>query len=278
MVVLILIEDPLDPRIAPFHLRERGLNTRANRREHVAAGYFVAEGDLVVERALNAGCIAQSVFVDSLNPPLVAGRFSNGVAVYAATEEVRRVGMGLGVPLSIVALFHRPTPTDPMSLVGAQRVLALEGVDNPVNVGAVVRSAAALGWNGLLLDRTSADPLARRALRVSMGTAFSMPFARAHDFASTIRRAREDGSLVVALTPAPNSVPLHAIMPARDQPVILLIGSERTGLSRELLDAASLRADIPMSPGVDSLNAAAAAAIACYALRPSPGWQRDYLG
>ena len=278
MVVLILIEDPLDPRIAPFHLRERGLNTRANRREHVAAGYFVAEGDLVVERALNAGCIAHAAFVDSVNPPLVTGRFDDGVVVYAATEEIRRVGMGLGVPLSIVALFHRPTPTDPMSLLRGQRVLALEGVDNPVNVGAVVRSAAALGWNGLLLDRTSADPLARRALRVSMGIAFSMPFARAPDLASTIRHARDAGTLIVALTPTRNSVPLHAILPGKDQPVILLIGSERTGLSRELLDAASIRSDIPMAAGVDSLNAAAAAAVACYSLRPAPAWEGDYLG
>jgi tRNA G18 (ribose-2'-O)-methylase SpoU len=269
VAVLIIIDDPLDPRIAAFHLRERGLNTRANRREHVAAGLFVAEGDLVVERALRAGCIAVSAFVDSNEPPPVTNQFGADVPIYGGTQEIRRVGMGLGVPLSIVALFHRPSPVDPGPVSMGQRVLALEGVDNPVNVGAVVRSAAALGWHGLLLDRTSADPLARRALRVSMGTAFSLPFARAENLAATLSNARNGGALIVALTPAANSMPIHAILPATDQPVILLIGSERTGLSAELIALSSVRADIPMAAGVDSLNAAAAAAIACYTFRPA---------
>ena len=110
---MIIIDDPADQRIAPFHFRERALNTRANRRELVAAGFFVAEGDLVVQRALDAGCVASMALVDSLDPPPVAERFASDVAVYGATQDVRRVGMGLGVPLSIVALFHRPPRLDP---------------------------------------------------------------------------------------------------------------------------------------------------------------------
>ncbi len=270
---MIIIDDPGDARIAQFRMRERGINTRADRRERVGAGLFVAEGDLVVARALDAGCEAVTAFVDVIDPPKVAERFGPNVEVYAATEDVRRVGMGLGVPLSIVALFRRPAPMPAEDLATHQRIVALEAVDNPVNVGTVVRSAAALGWDGLLLDRTSADPLARRALRVSMGTSFVLPFARSQSLVATINFAREQGTLVVALALDPQATPLHAVLPGLHQPVMLLLGAERTGLSRELLAASSLRVSIAMSSGVDSLNAAAAAAIACYALRPSPAAQ-----
>ncbi len=264
---MIIIDSADDDRIAPFRMRERGLNTRADRRERVGAGLFVAEGDLVVSRALDAGCEAVMALVDTLSPPDVVNRFGLGVAVYAADEDVRRVGMGLGVPLSIVALFRRPDPLDATALVGAQRIVALEAVDNPVNVGTVIRSAAGLGWNALLLDRTSADPLARRALRVSMGTSFALAFVRADSLHDTVVAARESGTLVVALTLTPDAMPLQTVRPDIDQPVMLLLGAERTGLSDALLGCASVHATIEMAPGVDSLNAAAAAAIACYALR-----------
>ena len=267
---MILIDDPNDQRIAPFRIRERGLNTRADRRERVAAGLFVAEGDLVVARALQAGCIAVTAFVDAARPPPVIDQFGPDVEVYGADQDVRREGMGLGVPLSIVALFRRPTPVRAAEVANRFRVVALEAVDNPVNVGTVVRSASALGWDGLLLDRTSADPLGRRALRVAMGNAFAFPFARVDSLAATVAEARERGTLVVALTPTAGSVPLHTVVAQKGQAVMLLLGSERCGLSEELLDAASLRVSIPMASGVDSLNAAAAAAVACYALRSQP--------
>lgn len=265
---MIIIDNADDQRIAQFRMRERGINTRADRREQAGAGLFVAEGDLVVGRALNSGCEAVAAFVDSVTPPQVVERFGPEVAVYAATQDIRRAGMGLGVPLSIVALFRRPPPRSVESLASFHRVVALEAVDNPVNVGTVVRSAAALGWDGLLVDRTSADPLARRALRVSMGTTFDLPFARAESIVATVCQAREQGTLVVALTLDGTAMPLNALLPGLHQPVMLLLGAERTGLSPELLAEASVRVTIGMAAGVDSLNAAAAAAVACYALRP----------
>lgn len=271
MAVLIPIDDPEDVRLAPFRLRERALNTRADRRERVAAGLFVAEGDLVVERALKAGCVPVTAFVDAENPPAIVQRFGTDVTVYAGGTEVRRMGMGLGVPLSVVALFRRPAPVDADSVVQGHRVIALEAVDNPVNVGTVIRSGAALGWQGLLLDRTSADPLSRRALRVAMGTSFSLPFARAGSLVDTISEARERGTLVVALTPAAGAMPLEGVLPGLRQRVMLVVGSERSGLSDPVLDACSVRTCIPMADGVDSMNAAAAVAVACYALRPRRG-------
>ncbi len=265
---MILIEDADDERIALFNVRDRALNTRADRRERVAAGLFVAEGDLVVSRALDAGCTAVSAFVDVDDPPAVVSRLGPEVSVYCGSQDVRRAGMGLGVPLSIIALFRRPAPRPAESMLGLARIVAVEAVDNPVNVGTIVRSAAALGWHGLLLDRTSADPLARRALRVSMGNSFSLPFARADSLLAVVDNARREGVLVVALTPGAGSIALDTLSPTSGQPVMLLLGSERAGLSGELLAAATVRASIPMQPGVDSLNAAAAAAIACYQLRP----------
>lgn len=269
MVVLnlILIEDPDDERIALFRVRDRALNTRADRRELGAAGLFVAEGDLVVARALDAGCEAVSAFVDIDDPPAVARRLEPPVTLYGANQEVRRAGMGLGVPLSIIALFRRPPPLSPDSIVGSGRVIAVEAIDNPVNIGTVVRSAVALGWDGLLLDRTSADPLARRALRVAMGNSLSLPFGRVDSLLAVVNSARRAGTTVVALTPAADAVDLATLAPDTLGRVMLLLGCERSGLSDELLAAASVRAGIRMQPGVDSLNAAAAAAIACYQLR-----------
>lgn len=272
---MILIDDADDPRIASFRASDRQLNTRADRRERIAAaGLFIAEGDLVVERALAAGCTPVAAFVDVSAPPPIVDRFDGSVVVYAGDDVVRRGGMGLGVPLSIVALFKRPDPLAAATVSSMQRVVALEAVDNPVNVGTVVRSAAALGWNGLLLDRTSADPLARRALRVSMGNSFVLPFARAHSLVEAVTDARAAGTLVVAMTPADGAMPLHAVLPGFGQPVMVIFGSERNGLSDELLAASSLRACIPMADGVDSMNAAAAAAVACWALRPVGRRQR----
>lgn len=264
---IVVIEDPHDNRLAPFRLRDRALNTRADRRERVAAGLFVAEGDLVVKRALDAGCTPVMAFVDADSPPAVMGRLAGDVTVYGAGVEVRRIGMGLGVPMSIVALFRRPDPLPAEAVITGRRIVVLEAVDNPVNVGTVVRSAAALGWHGLLLDRTSADPLARRALRVSMGTSFALPFARADSLVEVVEAARKSGTLVVAMTPGAGSMPLEGVLPALRQRVMLVFGSERNGLSNELLAACSVRASIPMASGVDSMNAAAAAAVACYALR-----------
>jgi len=148
----------------------------------------------------------------------------------------------------------------------ARHVLVLEDVDNPTNVGAIVRSAVALGAQGLILDRNSADPLSRRALRVSMGTALSLPTARVDDLGEALAALKSDGFTSFGLTPAPDSLDLdEAALAARGR-LALVMGSERNGLSGRLMAAVDHRVRIPMSEGVDSLNVAAAAAVACYAL------------
>ncbi len=258
-----VIERADDPRLAPLRLNERGLASRAHRRDDAGAGWFLAEGDLVVERALDAGCRPHLALADADRMPRVADRVASaGGEVFVGGADVRRLVTGLGMPHAIVALFHRPArPTADELAAGCGRLVVVEGVDNPANIGAIVRNAAALGWDGLVLDHTSADPLSRRALRVAMGTAFSLPHARTRDLGGLVGSL--SGVECYALTPCPDAADLHSLRPAGRR--ALLIGSERTGLSPGLL-ATGIPVRIPMSGDVDSLNVAAATAIACYAL------------
>jgi tRNA G18 (ribose-2'-O)-methylase SpoU len=187
-----------------------------------------------------------------------------GVDVFVGGEDVRRLVTSLGMPQRIVALFHRPPrPTAVELAERCDRLVVVEGVDNPVNIGSIVRNAAALGWDGLLLDHTSADPLARRALRVAMGTAFSLPHARTRGLVEQLCLLAESGVEVYALTPRTDAADIRSVRPTGRR--ALLIGAERSGLSDAAL-ATATPVRIPMAGSVDSLNAAAAAAIACYAL------------
>jgi tRNA G18 (ribose-2'-O)-methylase SpoU len=172
----------------------------------------------------------------------------------------------LGVPQGIVALFDRPPRPTPNDLRrAATRLIVVEAVDNPINVGSIIRNAVALGWGGMLFDSTSADPLSRRSLRVSMGLAIGFPTARCTHLPDELHLLADDGFTVCALTPSSDAEYI-ATIPVTEK-MAIVIGSERAGLSTEAVAASAHRVRIAMSPGVDSLNAAAAAAIACYALR-----------
>jgi tRNA G18 (ribose-2'-O)-methylase SpoU len=264
-VGFVVVEQADDPRLAPFRLNERGLASRADKRDDAGAGLFLAEGDLVVERALTAGCRPFAALVDGERVPDIAHRIAAAdVEVFVGGDGVRRLVTQLGMPQPIVALFHRPPRPAPGELAArCRRLVVVEGVDNPANIGSIVRNAAALGWDGLLLDHTSADPLARRALRVAMGTAFVLPHTRTSDLMGEIRALVESDCEVFALTPHPDAVDIRTVQPSGRR--ALVIGAERSGLSDAVLDTAT-PVRIPMAGSVDSLNAAAAAAVACYAL------------
>jgi tRNA G18 (ribose-2'-O)-methylase SpoU len=259
----VTIEELDDERLATFRLNERGLANRRSKRDDAGAGLFLAEGDLVVERALEAGCRPFRALVDGSRIPGVADRFvHSGGEVFIGGDEVRRLVAGLGILHSVIALFHRPPRPSAVELAQrSARLVVIEGVDNPANIGSIIRNAAALGWDGVLLDHTSADPLSRRALRVAMGTAFSVPHARTSNLVDELR-AMTDRDLF-ALTPDPLAADIRQLTPSGRRAVV--IGSERAGLSDEVLSIAR-PVRIPMAAGVDSLNAAAAAAIACFAL------------
>lgn len=263
----IRIECTDDVRLDVFRLNERQLFPRDQRRDPAERGLFIAEGDLVVERALAAGCkpiafLCAEKFVDSIS--------DQSAPIYVGDADLRREVTGLGVPLDALAVFERPenTPLDQL-LESTKRVVAMECVDNPTNVGAVVRSAAALGWDTLALDWTSADPFARRALRVSMGTSFSIRSGRTLPDQSLIAALNDAGLVTVAFTPSSDAFDLRDLSQDtsfRQQRLAVLFGSERGGLSDESITGASIRVRIPMQREVDSLNVANAAAIALFAL------------
>jgi tRNA G18 (ribose-2'-O)-methylase SpoU len=262
---VILIDDADDPRLACFRRNERGLTNRRQRRDDDGDGLFMAEGDLVVERALDAGCRPVVALIDAAKTPQVLNRFPIDVPIYGGGDQLRAMVTQLGTPQAIVALFARP-PRATAARLGQQasRLIAVEAVDNPINVGSIVRNAVAFGWDGMIFDATSADPLSRRSLRVSMGLAVGFPAARCTQLPDELRRLAAGGFAVCALTPSADADDIDTI-PITER-MAIVIGSERAGLSAEALTAATHRVRIPMAGGTDSLNAAAATAVACYAL------------
>lgn len=272
------IASPDDPRVLQFRLRERELRPRHvpqrvskgrsdDELERHPHGLFVAEGDLVVERALAAGLRPHAVLTDAENPADVVASIPIEVPVYGADHEARRMLTGLGVALNVIALFERPAPLDPHELLRTSRqVVLLEEVDNPTNVGTVARSTVALGADALLLDRVSSDPLSRRALRVSMGVSLSAPHARVPDPATCVDELTAENFVVFGLTPSGEADDIEMHRARGDRRSVIVLGSERRGLSDEMLAKVHHRVRIPMRVGVDSLNVAAAAAIAAHVL------------
>ncbi len=259
-----------DPAFDAFRMRERQLNTRLHRRGERDDARFVAEGDLVVMRALEVGHVPEILICDPSALDLVESRIDSlGIPldtteIVVADESTRRSATGLGVALSIVGLFRKPPFVELHDLLHRNdKVIVLSQVDNPTNVGAVVRSAAAFGFTGLVLDAESADPYARRALRVAMGTTFQLDVARVPDD-DLFDRLHSQGFESYAMTPATDATDLARVR--LGDRIALVLGSERDGLPTAHLERATHRVRIPMSAGVDSLNVAAAAAVACYGL------------
>ncbi len=218
-------------------------------------------------RALESGHVPELVLCDESSLPALTAHAERlaKTTVVVADESTRRSATGLAVALSVVGLFPKPATVElDVVLSTNDRVVALSQVDNPTNVGAIVRSAAAFGYTGLILDGESSDPYARRALRVAMGTTFDLDIARITDAAAMFTALRARGFETYAMTPSSDAVDLDDVRPGSR--VALMLGSERSGLADEWLQPATHRVRIPMAVGVDSLNVAAAAAVACYGL------------
>jgi tRNA G18 (ribose-2'-O)-methylase SpoU len=254
-----------DERLADYRdLTDVALRTRIE----PPNGLFIAESERVIRRALAAGYRPRSMvmapewlermsaLVDDLDAP-----------VYAAPYDVLRRLTGFNVHRGALAAFHRkPLPPAADVVAAARRLVVLEDVVSHTNLGAVFRCAAALGMDGVLLSPSSADPLYRRSVRVSMGEVFALPYARAEHWPGALDDLRGAGFAVVALTPAPDAVPLDEIEVGADTRLAVVLGTEGPGLSAAAMRAADRRVRIPMSAGVDSLNVAAAAAVTFWVL------------
>jgi tRNA G18 (ribose-2'-O)-methylase SpoU len=258
-----LITDPEDPRLADYRaLTDVELRTRFE----PPSGLFIAEGELVLRRALRAGYPPRSFLVDEKRVAELAD-LAGPAPFYAATQAVLQRATGFHVHRGVLASFHRrPLPEPAEVLAAARRLVVLEDVNNHTNLGAIFRCAAALGMDAVLLSPSCADPLYRRSVRVSMGEVFAVPYARLAAWPEGLRLVREAGFALLALTPAGDAVPIQRLEPAhRDRPALLL-GAEGSGLSPAALRASDVRVVIPMRREVDSLNVAAAAAVAFWEL------------
>lgn len=265
----IVVDDPGDPRIADFlGLRDHQLRMRREADGGDLAGLFVAEGDLVVERALRAGYRLRSALIDAKRTAPLPFAVPTDATTYAAGDAVLERITGMGVHRGILATFaRRPLPSAADVVRSATNIVVCENINNPTNLGVILRSAAGLGLHAALLDPSTCDPLYRRASRVAMGEVFAFPYARTDRLPAGLDVLRAEGFLTVALTPEPTAAAIDQLPRlSAGRRVALLLGAEGAGLSAATLDAVDLRVRIPMHAGVDSLNVGAAAAIACYAL------------
>jgi tRNA G18 (ribose-2'-O)-methylase SpoU len=258
------ITDPADPRLADYV----GLTDVVRRAKHEPeAGFFLAEGVQVMQRAARAGYPLRSVLLAD-NRELPEGL--PDAPVYRASYQVLEAVTGFHVHRGALASFGRlPLPTASQVLATATRVVVLEEVNNHTNLGAIFRSAAGLGVDAVLLTPTCCDPLYRRAVRVSMGEVFALPYAYL-DWPEGLQTLRTAGFRVLALTPAPDATRLEEVVLADDDRAALLLGAEGPGLTEAAMQGSDLRLRIPMARGVDSLNVASAAAVACWVVGRRP--------
>jgi tRNA G18 (ribose-2'-O)-methylase SpoU len=262
MATYVEIDDPADPRLADYRdLRDVEL------RKHVetARGLFLAEGEKVVRRALEAGYAPRSFlmaerWVAGLTDLMAATDAPCYVVSEALAEEVTGFHVHRG---ALASLHRRPLPTVDEVLDGARTILVIEDVVDHTNVGAILRSGAALGVGGVLLSPRSADPLYRRAVKVAMGAVFSLPWTRLEDWYGALPELSARGFTTVALTLSPDAVPIDEAVAGIER-LALVVGSEGHGLSERWQRSADRRAIIPMQAGIDSLSVAAASAVACY--------------
>lgn len=262
---VVEVDDPNDPRLADYRsLTDVALRTRIE----PPHGLFIAEGALVIERALGAGYALRSAlmtptWLDRTAPSLR----SSPAPVYLGSESLLHAVTGFHVHRGALASVHRrPLRDFEDLLVRCRRLVVIEDIVNHTNLGAIFRSAAALGMDGVVLSPSSADPLYRRAVRVSMGAVFAVPYARAPGWPDAIRVLRAGGFRVLALTPAPDAVALDRSGYDAEGRVAVLLGTEGDGLSARASGLADERVRIPMMAGIDSLNVATAASVAFWEL------------
>ena len=293
MAGIVVVDDPTDPRLADY---ARLTDVRLRTALEPAHGLFVAEGDKVIRRAVAAGYEVRSMLVTQ---DKLAGLADVADAcpgpVYLVSDEAAEQVTGYRVHRGALASMARralPTVTGLLSSGAGpapagtahrgrdgqpgwpRRIVILEDLVDHGNVGGIFRCAAALGVDAVILSPRCADPLYRRAVKVSMGAVFAIPYARMSDWRGGLAEIRAAGFALLALTPDQSAVSLNRLAPAGR--VALLLGTEGDGLSSRWLAEADTAVCVPMSAdamalGVDSLNVVAAAAIACHELARLPG-------
>jgi len=271
----IEITDPADERVSDyFSLTDVNLRKKLEPER----GLYLAESEKVIRRALGAGHRPRSFLMGERwitdLADIVQGAESQGVPVYFAQAGVIEAMTGFHLHRGVLASMHRPPLVPPEALLDSasqqqhSRVVILENIVDHTNVGAAFRSAAALGVDAVLITPRCADPLYRRAVRVSMGTVFQVPWTRIDPWPGGLQVLRDKGFTVAAFALGDGAVSLDDLAVNQPDRLAVGFGTEGDGLSRLAVKGADLVVKIPMAGGVDSLNVASASAVAMWALRP----------
>jgi tRNA G18 (ribose-2'-O)-methylase SpoU len=273
------VTDASDPRLADY----RDLTDVALRRVlEPEGGLYLAESAKVLARALAAGhrprsVLTQEKWLEDVEGLLrsargtAAGGASDETPIYVVDAELAETVTGYAVHRGLLASMHRPeAPPVREVLAAARRVVVLEDLVDHTNVGAVFRAAAGMGADAVLVSPRCADPLYRRSIRVSMGTVFQVPWTRLPPWREGSELLHEAGFHIAALALSEGAVSLDDFADDPPARVALVLGAEGDGLSRHAMAAADSIVTIPMAGGVDSLNVAAASAVALWALRVRP--------
>ncbi|MFG2558537.1 TrmH family RNA methyltransferase [Streptomyces sp. NPDC048496] len=295
MADLITVDDPDDPRLRDY----TGLtDVELRRRREPAEGLFIAEGEKVIRRARHAGYEMRSMLLSAKWVDVMRDVIDEVPApVYAVSPELAERVTGYHVHRGALASMQRkPLPTADELLTKTRRVVVMESVNDHTNIGtmfasdlqkttsqriavfedivdhanlgAAFRSAAALGVDAILLTPRCADPLYRRAVKVSMGAVFQVPWTRLESWPKDVALLREAGYITAAFCLSEQSITLDELASRDYEKLALIFGTEGDGLTTEALLSADEHVRIPMEAGVDSLNVAAASAVAFYATRP----------
>lgn len=263
---VVPIDDPTDPILVDY----LGLTDVVLRRlSEPAGGLYIAESTKVIGRALAAGhrprsVLLQQKWLDELTP-LLEGY---DIPVFLASPELLEQVTGFVMHRGALASMHRPDLASPAELLAdARRVVVLEDIVDHTNVGAIFRAVAGLGADAVLVTPRCADPLYRRSVRVSMGTVLQVPWTRIADWPDGASQLHEAGFTIAGLALDEAAIPLDVFAANPPERVALLLGTEGDGLSRGALEGSDVVVTIPMARGVDSLNVAAASAVALWALR-----------
>ena len=258
------VADPDDSRLDDF----RDLNS-VDRRPDLPSGkgLVIAEGVLVVQRMLASRFAPHALLgTERRLAELADDLAGNAVPFYRTSADVMAQVVGFHLNRGVLAAARRvPEPGVAELVERARTVAVLEGVNDHENLGAIFRNAAGLGVDAVVFGSGCADPLYRRAVRVSMGHALLVPYARATDWPTELTMLKEKGFRLLAMTPHGDADTLaEAMAAARDERVAVIVGAEGQGLTPATLRISDVRVRIPMSRGTDSLNVATAAALAFY--------------
>ena len=267
--MVIPVSDLSHSGLQPYaHLTEAQLRNRLEPEK----GIFIAESPKVIRVALDAGYEPLSLLAEEKH---IAGQAADIVArmgnlpVYTGDRELLATLTGYELTRGVLCAMRRPIlPTVEQICGGKRRIVLVDSVVNSTNTGAILRAAAALGMDGVLFTPTCCDPLNRRSVRVSMGTVFQIPWTYFPDWpVPGMERLHALGFKTVALALTPDAIPVDSPQLVAEERLVLVMGTEGEGLARRTIDSCDYKAVIPMQRGVDSLNVAAAAAVAFWQLR-----------